>query len=77
MLRETQTPSNARTVTAELVLNRSFELREAVGQLLGNRSYETGLPCSSGASIRYADPIWPDGGLKHSEAEEAVGEKTG
>ncbi|GFN30977.1 zinc dependent phospholipase C family protein [Paenibacillus xylaniclasticus] len=77
MIRETQSPSNARTATAELVLNRSFELREEVEQLLGDRSYETGLPCSSGAVIRYADPIWPDGGIKRTEADDTANENTG
>ena len=36
------------------------ELREAVAALIGNRSYETGLSCDSGAEILYSDPIWPD-----------------
>ncbi|RAP77377.1 zinc dependent phospholipase C family protein [Paenibacillus montanisoli] len=34
------------------------QLREAVARLIGNRSYETGLPCESGASIQFEDPIW-------------------
>ena len=33
------------------------ELREAAAALIGNRSYETGLPCDSGAEILYSDPI--------------------
>ncbi|SFJ02636.1 Zinc dependent phospholipase C [Paenibacillus sp. UNC496MF] len=33
-------------------------LREAAAQLIGNRSYETGRDCDSGASIRFEDPIW-------------------
>ncbi|QYR22952.1 zinc dependent phospholipase C family protein [Paenibacillus sp. sptzw28] len=36
------------------------KLREAVAAAIGNRSYETGLPCDSGAEIRFADPIWSD-----------------
>ncbi|MBD2872017.1 zinc dependent phospholipase C family protein [Paenibacillus arenilitoris] len=35
-------------------------LREQAAGLIGNRSYETGLDCDSGARIRYADTIWPD-----------------
>ncbi|NBD26566.1 zinc dependent phospholipase C family protein [Paenibacillus glycinis] len=33
-------------------------LREAAERLIGNRSYETGRSCDSGASIRFEDPIW-------------------
>ncbi|WP_314002995.1 zinc dependent phospholipase C family protein [uncultured Paenibacillus sp.] len=40
---------------------RLGELRAKTAELIGNRSYETGLPCDSGARILYADPIWPDG----------------
>ncbi len=36
------------------------ELRETAAALIGNRSYETGLSCDSGAEILYSDPIWPD-----------------
>ncbi|AZN42823.1 zinc dependent phospholipase C family protein [Paenibacillus albus] len=36
-----------------------YQLREEAAQLIGNRSYETGLPCESMAAIRYEDPIWP------------------
>ncbi|GMK47726.1 hypothetical protein PghCCS26_48560 [Paenibacillus glycanilyticus] len=42
------------------------ELRQHAEGLIGNLSYETGLPCDSGASIRYAEPIWPDGGIKEA-----------
>lgn len=35
-------------------------LREIAIDLIGNRSYETGLPCDSGAAIRFADTVWPD-----------------
>ncbi|WP_419872100.1 zinc dependent phospholipase C family protein [Candidatus Pristimantibacillus sp. PTI5] len=35
-------------------------LREKAIDLIGNRSYETGLPCDSGAAIRFADTVWPD-----------------
>lgn len=38
---------------------RTAALREAAAALIGSRSYETGLPCDSGAAIRHADPIWP------------------
>mgnify|MGYP001160561011 CR=1 FL=1 len=73
MIRETNIANEARTVTAELELNRSFEVRSAVEELLGSRSYETGLSCASGEMIRYADPIWPDGGVKVAEVSESVG----
>lgn len=36
------------------------QLRDEAIALIGNRSYETGLDCNSGAAIRYADTIWPD-----------------
>jgi hypothetical protein len=36
------------------------DLRAEGARLIGNRSYETGLPCDSGAEIRFCDPIWPD-----------------
>ncbi|CAM4114368.1 zinc dependent phospholipase C family protein [Paenibacillus alkaliterrae] len=36
------------------------KLREEAVNLIGNRSYETGLDCDSGACIRYADTIWHD-----------------
>src|SRR5690606_9994296 len=39
---------------------RNAGLRAQIAGLIGNRSYETGLPCGS-ADIRFADPIWPDG----------------
>ncbi|MDQ8739363.1 zinc dependent phospholipase C family protein [Paenibacillus sp. LHD-38] len=35
-------------------------LREQAVDLIGNHSYETGLPCDSGAAIRFADTVWPD-----------------
>jgi hypothetical protein len=35
-------------------------LREKAIDLIGNRSYETGLPCDSGAAIRFADTVWSD-----------------
>ncbi|BBH24972.1 hypothetical protein Back11_63170 [Paenibacillus baekrokdamisoli] len=38
--------------------HRIAQLREAVAVLIANRSYETGLPCDSGAEILHADPIW-------------------
>ncbi|MBW7455811.1 zinc dependent phospholipase C family protein [Paenibacillus sepulcri] len=41
-------------------LFQSCPLREETAALIGSRSYETGLPCDSGASILHADPIWPD-----------------
>ncbi|MNG40116.1 hypothetical protein D3C84_1285570 [compost metagenome] len=37
------------------------ELRQTAADRIGNLSYETGLPCESGAVILYAEPIWPDG----------------
>ncbi len=37
-----------------------LELRSEVARLLGNRSYETGLDCEFGQSIRFADTIWDD-----------------
>lgn len=40
---------------------RAAELRQRAADLIDNRSYETGLPANSGAAIRFADPIWPDG----------------
>lgn len=36
------------------------QLREEAIALIGNRSYETGLHCDSGASIRFADTVWAD-----------------
>lgn len=42
----------------ELLL--TTELREAAAKRIGNRSYETGLSCDSGAAILYEDPIWLD-----------------
>lgn len=41
-------------------------LRHQAAERIGNLSYETGLPCDSGAVIRYAEPIWPDGGIKEA-----------
>ncbi|MBD2848033.1 hypothetical protein IDH44_22790, partial [Paenibacillus sp. IB182496] len=40
------------------------ERRAAAMLAIGDRSYESGLPCSENRPIRYADPIWPDGGLR-------------
>ncbi|MWC28959.1 zinc dependent phospholipase C family protein [Paenibacillus sp. MMS18-CY102] len=77
MIRGTSISNSARAATAELELNRSFELREAVSQLLGSRSYETGLACDSGASIQFADPIWPDGGIRLADTADASGEAAG
>ncbi|XEC93437.1 zinc dependent phospholipase C family protein [Paenibacillus tarimensis] len=34
------------------------QLRKEIVHLIGNRSYETGLPCDMNAEIRYAEPIW-------------------
>ncbi|MUT65882.1 hypothetical protein [Paenibacillus sp. NEAU-GSW1] len=34
------------------------ELRNAALSLIGNYSYESGLPCDSGLPIRYSEPIW-------------------
>ncbi|MCQ6559660.1 hypothetical protein [Paenibacillus mendelii] len=39
---------------------RTISLQEAAAYEIGNRSYETGLPCDSGAVIGFEDPIWPD-----------------
>ncbi|GGD49376.1 hypothetical protein [Paenibacillus nasutitermitis] len=39
-------------------LFQSCPLRVAAADLIANRSYETGLPCGSGAKILHADPIW-------------------
>jgi len=39
---------------------RIAEWRARTAEMIGNRSYETGLPCGT-AEIRFADPIWPDG----------------
>jgi len=38
----------------------SCPLRTAAATLIANRSYETGLPCDSGAAILHADPIWSE-----------------
>jgi hypothetical protein len=47
---------------------RAAEWRARTAELIGNRSYETGLDCGA-AEIRYADPIWPDGrGARPEEA---------
>ncbi|SFE47631.1 hypothetical protein SAMN05216378_3250 [Paenibacillus catalpae] len=46
--------------------NSHPELRQTAADRVGNLSYETGLPCDSGAMIRYAEPIWPDGGIKEA-----------
>ncbi|GLX67114.1 hypothetical protein [Paenibacillus glycanilyticus] len=46
------------------------ELRQIAAERIGNLSYETGLPCDSGAMIRYAEPIWP-GGIKELSHESA------
>ncbi|MFF2483707.1 zinc dependent phospholipase C family protein [Paenibacillus sp. NPDC058071] len=35
-------------------------LRAETETLIGNFSYDSGLPCESGLPIRYAEPIWPD-----------------
>ncbi|WP_141504046.1 zinc dependent phospholipase C family protein [Paenibacillus luteus] len=35
-------------------------LREAAIAAIGNRSYETGLDCDSGAVIRFAETVWHD-----------------
>ena len=37
--------------------------RSHVAALIANRSYETGLDCESGPPIRFAQSIWPDGGV--------------
>lgn len=39
----------------------TITLRDTVVEQVDNLSYETGLPCDSGATIRYAEPIWPEG----------------
>ncbi|WP_274652620.1 hypothetical protein [Paenibacillus humicola] len=49
--------------TGDEKLLATVQLRETAASLIDDRSYETGLPCSSGAGIRYAEPIWPDGGV--------------
>lgn len=36
------------------------QLREEAIAYIGNRSYETGLICDSGAAIRFAETVWPD-----------------
>lgn len=36
------------------------QLRDVMIERIGNRSYETGLPCDNGIVIRYADTVWPD-----------------
>ncbi|WP_053374693.1 zinc dependent phospholipase C family protein [Paenibacillus sp. FJAT-27812] len=36
------------------------QLREAAIALIGNRSYETGLNCDSGAAIGFANTVWAD-----------------
>lgn len=41
-------------------IEKQLELRLSIVEQIGNFSYDTGLPCDSGASVRYADPIWPD-----------------
>ncbi|MCM3628992.1 zinc dependent phospholipase C family protein [Paenibacillus glycanilyticus] len=46
--------------------NDDSKLRESAAERIGNLSYETGLPCDSGAIIRYAEPVWPDGGIKEA-----------
>ncbi|MFC5648112.1 zinc dependent phospholipase C family protein [Paenibacillus solisilvae] len=47
-------------VLSEDEMYLTYQLRETAAELIGNRSYETGLFCDSRAEIRYADPIWPD-----------------
>ncbi|SFS50207.1 zinc dependent phospholipase C family protein [Paenibacillus sp. BC26] len=44
--------------SSEIPSPSKHQLREAVAQLIGNRSYETGLACDCGASIQFEDPIW-------------------
>jgi len=45
---------------------RIAEWRARTAEMIGNRSYETGLPCGT-AEIRFADPIWPDGRGAHPD----------
>ncbi|WP_028611915.1 zinc dependent phospholipase C family protein [Paenibacillus harenae] len=49
---------NAQPTKEDRTLAR--QLRDEAVERIGNRSYETGLDCDSGAKIRYADTIWPD-----------------
>ncbi|UVI28681.1 zinc dependent phospholipase C family protein [Paenibacillus spongiae] len=57
-LREEEQPDSSSS--SEKFSQRATSLREAAALEIGNLSYETGLPCDSGAAIRYEDPIWPD-----------------
>ncbi|MFX3633046.1 MAG: zinc dependent phospholipase C family protein [Candidatus Pristimantibacillus sp.] len=49
-----------------LSIEKQLELRQSIEEQIGNFSYDSGLPCDSGASIRYSDPIWP--GVNKKEA---------
>ncbi|MFS0723279.1 hypothetical protein [Paenibacillus sp. 1P07SE] len=62
----------ARTGSDSLESGDSEAMRARTAALIANRSYETGLDCDSGPPIRFAQSIWPDGGVNlHEEASRA------
>ncbi|GGF99000.1 zinc dependent phospholipase C family protein [Paenibacillus abyssi] len=66
---EAPVDSQADTRTLDFQNGQAAELRMTAADCIGNYSYETGLSCDGDAAIRYADPIWPDGGLSRPEPE--------